>query len=147
MKKVTSILLIILTVFLFCSCKAKDDLYIKIRFDSMAPDIRGGDVIVIKDLRGKPEADQCKVGDIITYYSPFDINGDGRSDNDIETHQITKVRTANGFTYYTTMGTNYEYSHGIEDPEIMSTSVIGKYTGKKKNSIFFNLFKFWVDYE
>ena len=94
----------------------------------MAPEIRTGDMIVVKKVSGMPEAAQCKVGDIITFYSSQDINGDGRIGNDIETHQITKVREANGFVYYTTMGTNIDYSHGIEDPEIMSSSVIGIYT-------------------
>jgi len=78
-----------------------------------------------------PEAAQCKEGDVITFYSSQDINGDGKVGNDIETHQIIKVREDNGFVYYTTMGTNEEYSHGIADPEILSSSVIGIYTGTK----------------
>ncbi len=129
---------VVVTVFVFSAQKDADGVpslfgnsYISIVSDSMAPEIRTGDMIVVKKVSGMPEAAQCKVGDIITFYSSQDINGDGRVGNDIETHQITKVRTANGFTYYTTMGTNYEYSHGIEDPEIMSTSVIGIYTNTK----------------
>ena len=129
---------VVVTVFVFSAQKDADGVpslfgnsYISIVSDSMAPEIRTGDMIVVKKVSGMPEAADCKEGDIITFYSSQDINGDGKVGNDIETHMIQSVRKANGFTYYTTIGTNYEYSHGIADPEIMSTSVIGIYTGTR----------------
>ena len=129
---------VVVTVFVFSAQKDADGVpslfgnsYISIVSDSMAPEIRTGDMIVVKKVSGMPEAAQCQVGDIITFYSSQDINGDGKVGNDIETHAIVNVRQSGGFTYYTTMGTNYEYSHGIADPEIMSTSVIGIYTGTR----------------
>ena len=129
---------VVITVFVFSAQKDADGVpslfgnsYISIVSDSMAPEIRTGDMIVVKKVSGMPEAAQCKEGDIITFYSSQDINGDGKVGNDIETHQIVKVREANGFVYYTTMGTNEEYSHGLTDPEILSSSVIGIYTGTK----------------
>ena len=129
---------VVVTIFVFSAQKDADGVpslfgnsYISIVSDSMAPSIRTGDMIVVKKVSGMPEAAQCKEGDVITFYSSQDINGDGKVGNDIETHQIIKVREANGFVYYTTMGTNEEYSHGIADPEILSSSVIGIYTGTK----------------
>ena len=129
---------VVVTVFVFSAQKDADGVpslfgnsYISIVSDSMAPEIRTGDMIVVKKVSGMPEAAQCKVGDIITFYSSQDINGDGKVGNDIETHAIVNVRQSGGFTYYITMGTNEEYSHGIADPEIMSTSVIGIYTGTR----------------
>lgn len=129
---------VVVTVFVFSAQKDADGVpslfgnsYISIVSDSMAPEIRTGDMIVVKKVSGMPEAAQCQVGDIITFYSSQDINGDGKVGNDIETHAIVNVRQSGGFTYYTTMGTNEEYSHGIADPEIMSTSVIGIYTGTR----------------
>ena len=129
---------VVVTVFVFSAQKDADGVpslfgnsYISIVSDSMAPEIRTGDMIVVKKVSGMPEAADCKEGDIITFYSSQDINGDGKVGNDIETHMIQSVRKSNGFTYYTTIGTNYEYSHGIADPEIMSTSVIGIYTGTR----------------
>ncbi|MCR5457804.1 MAG: signal peptidase I [Clostridiales bacterium] len=129
---------VVVTVFVFSAQKDADGVpslfgnsYISIVSDSMAPEIRTGDMIVVKKVSGMPEAAQCQVGDIITFYSSQDINGDGKVGNDIETHAIVNVRQSGGFTYYITMGTNEEYSHGIADPEIMSTSVIGIYTGTR----------------
>jgi len=129
---------VVVTIFVFSAQKDADGVpslfgnsYISIVSDSMAPSIREGDMIVVKKVSGMPEAAQCKEGDVITFYSSQDINGDGKVGNDIETHQIIKVREDNGFVYYTTMGTNEEYSHGIADPEILSSSVIGIYTGTK----------------
>jgi len=129
---------VVVTIFVFSAQKDADGVpslfgnsYISIVSDSMAPSIRTGDMIVVKKVSGMPEAAQCKEGDVITFYSSQDINGDGKVGNDIETHQIIKVREDNGFVYYTTMGTNEEYSHGIADPEILSSSVIGIYTGTK----------------
>ena len=72
---------------------------VTIESDSMDPTFKKGDLIFIEKLSGKDASiDRVKAlekGDIITFWAPIDINGDGAL-NDINTHRIEE-KLATGF--------------------------------------------------
>ena len=96
--------------------------------DSMKDTFSAGDMIIIKKVTPE-EAGALQVGDIITYRSPVDLDGDGRN-GDINTHRIVEVDTAN--QSYVTKGDN----NAIADNEgemahsVPYSAVIGVYNGK-----------------
>ena len=72
---------------------------ITIESDSMSPTFKRGDLILIEKLSGKEDTlarvKEIEVGEIITFWAPIDINGDGQL-NDINTHRVEE-KTDSGF--------------------------------------------------
>ena len=95
--------------------------------DSMKDTFSAGDMIVIKKVTPE-EAKSLKVGDIITYRSPVDLDGDGRN-GDINTHRIVEVDTEN--QSYVTKGDNNAIADNQGDMahSVPFTAVIGIYNG------------------
>ena len=96
--------------------------------DSMKPEFKTGDLIILNKLNPEDLAN-LEEGDIITFHSSQDLNGDGYT-GDIETHRIIKKQVDGNNTYYTTQGDNREMSQ-FPDPPIRSTEVIGVFSGTK----------------
>lgn len=62
---------------------------ISIETKSMEPTFKQGDLVFMEKLSDEEKAN-LEVGDIITYFAPIDINGDGKK-GDINTHRIVKI--------------------------------------------------------
>jgi signal peptidase len=75
---------------------------ITISTESMEPTFKKGDMVKITKLDEK-NIYELEVGDIITFRSPIDLNGDGVN-GDINTHRIVEINEA-GF-YFVTKGDN-----------------------------------------
>ena len=81
--------------------------------ESMLPDYKVGDVIVVK----KADSSSLKIGDDVTYQGhESDVTGL------IVTHRIVKTREDNGKHYFVTKGIANE----AEDPEISEDDIYGK---------------------
>ena len=88
------------------------------------------------------EIAELKVGDVITYDSGLDLNGDGVG-NDINTHRIIEVHKFNDDYYFVTQGDHNDSPDGeySADPTphntkaggyiVPAASVLGKWNGKK----------------
>ena len=106
-KKVLSIILntiiwifvvfsLLITILVFSAQGSKDGVpsifgksLITISTDSMEPVYEVGDLVFMQKLDDE-EIENLKVGDIITFHAPIDINGDGIV-GDINTHRIYKI--------------------------------------------------------
>lgn len=84
---------------------------ITISTDSMEPVYYAGDLVFLEKLTDAEKA-ELKVGDIITFHSPIDINGDGMI-GDINTHTIYAVdHKSNQFV---TKGENNPHPDNVGD--------------------------------
>lgn len=84
------------TVLVFSAQKSEDGVpalfgksWITIETDSMEPTIKKGSLFVINKNEGTSMNDLVE-GDVITYFAPIDINGDGEI-GDINTHRIVEA--------------------------------------------------------
>ena len=129
---------ILVTIVTFASRNSKDGVpsvfgasIVSIQSDSMKSSkpesFKEGDLIFIEKIT-ETQAKQLKVGDIITYRAPIDIDKDGQ-DGDINTHRIYSIRTdAGGIVWFTTKGDN---NANPDNYELRYTDVIGVYNGTK----------------
>ena len=82
--------------------------------DSMYPEIESGDLIICNTL----EAEEVKVGDVITFYDPM---GNGTS---VVTHRVLEIRDNNGKPQFITKGDN----NNVEDQvPVEAEDLIGIY--------------------
>lgn len=121
---------VLTTVLVFSAQKSEDGVpalfgksWITIETISMEPTIKEGSLFVINKLEGDDLYD-LSVGDVITYFAPIDINGDGEI-GDINTHRI--VETHSDEFYYVTKGDNnlLKDNEGDEAYTVKYTDVIG----------------------
>lgn len=94
---------VLITVLVFSAQKSEDGVpsvfgksLVTISTDSMKPVYKSGDLVFMEKLT-EEEKHNLKVGDIITFHAPIDINGDGII-GDINTHRIDSIE---GITYVT----------------------------------------------
>ena len=87
---------VLTTVLVFSAQKSEDGVpalfgksWITIETDSMEPTIKQGSLFVINKIDGNAALD-LEEGDVITYFAPIDINGDGEI-GDINTHRIVEA--------------------------------------------------------
>ncbi len=88
---------VIITVIVFAAQNSDDGIpeifgtsFITIETPSMSPTYEVGDLVFLKKL-DDAEKRELKVGDIITYTAPIDINGDGNI-GDLNTHRIHEIK-------------------------------------------------------
>lgn len=85
--------------------------------DSMAPTIKGGDLIFCKTI----DAEDVKVGDIITFYDPA---GNGTS---VLTHRVIEIVEKDGQKYFRTQGD----ANNTADKDLVPTdALIGRYKSR-----------------
>lgn len=123
---------ILVTAFVLVAQNNKDGIpevfgksFISIETNSMEPTYKVGDLVFLTKLT-EAEKLTLKPGDIITFRSPVDINGDGKT-GDINTHRIEKIE--GNFIY--TKGDNADAT--IDEP-ISYGEIIGVCTEKGKIS-------------
>ena len=128
---------ILVTILVFSSQKSKDGLPnifgkipVSIMSDSMSPTFKTGDMIIDKKLTSE-EKQNLKVGDIITYYT--DLNNDGN--DEINTHRIVDSHKEGGYVYYITKGDNTKTNPTDDENPVLYSKVIALYTDSKLNSI------------
>lgn len=115
---VTAFLFVVLLLVIFQKFThnkvALGNIYVfQIASNSMKPDYKIGDIIVVK----KTDGDMLKVGDDITYLgSASNLKGL------TITHRIIETRSEDNKNYFVTKGTANE----IEDPEISEDDIFGK---------------------
>jgi signal peptidase len=128
---------ILVTVVTFATRNAKDGVpsvfgtsIVSVQSDSMKSSkpesFKEGDLIFIEKIT-ETQAKQLKVGDIITYRAPIDIDKDGQT-GDINTHRIVSVSEDGGYVWFTTKGDNNATEDGYK---LRHTDVIGVYDGGK----------------
>jgi signal peptidase len=101
--------------------------FIDIKTSSMSPTIKAGDMVIVELLTDRQKA-ECKVGDVITYYTDLDGNGS----KELNTHRIKKINEENGLITYTTQGDN----NITEDKNTVAfNNVIGRWTGTRLNGV------------
>ena len=95
--------------------------------DSMVPTFKSGDLIIMEKLE-QSEVAKLQVGDIVTYRSPIDLDGDGRT-GDINTHRIFSVDTEK--EEFVTKGDNNPIAdnEGDNAHTVSYHAVVGRYTG------------------
>ena len=99
---------------------------VTIESGSMEPTYKSGDLVFMTKLSDEEKA-ELKVGDIITYFAPIDINNDGQK-GDINTHRIVSIDLASGSIK--TKGDN-EVTNPVEDSYTLKyMDIIGKCTEK-----------------
>ena len=97
--------------------------------DSMKPVFNSGDLIIMEKLDQDGVAD-LEVGDIITYRSPIDLDGDGRT-GDINTHRIYEKDTEK--EEFVTKGDNNPIpdNQGDNAHTVSYHAVVGRYNGTR----------------
>ncbi len=123
---------VLVTVLVFAAQGSKDGVpelfgksLLTIQSPSMTPTYEVGDMVIMEKL-SQEEKELLEVGDIITYRSRDDINGDGQFD-DINTHRIVGVDHEKG--EFTTKG---DFNERNDDYTIGYKDIIGKCTEKGK---------------
>lgn len=97
--------------------------FVTVQSNSMEPTFKKGDLIVVKMLT-EEEKRNLKDGDVITFYS--DLDGDG--ENEINSHRILgEPRKEGGNVYYTTKGDNPVTNPTADDKEVMAQFVLGQW--------------------
>jgi signal peptidase len=110
--------------------------FINIKTNSMSPTIKAGDMAIVELLTDQQKT-QCKVGDVITYYTDLDGNGT----QELNTHRVAEVYEENGCVYYKTRGDNGDGDNNqstealIDKNPVVFSDVIGKWTGTKLNGM------------
>ena len=112
---------VVVTVLAFAAQRSADGVptvggkcYLTVLSDSMSPTFKKGDLLIAKKLTGSQKA-ELKVGDVISYFT--DIDGDGQ-ENEINSHRIVQINyDENGDVYsYITQGDNREMSRVPDEP-------------------------------
>ena len=118
---------VLITVLVFASKGNADGIpelfgksLITIETESMEPNIKQHSLVLLDRLE-PGEIYKLKAGDIITYRSPVDLNGDGKS-GDINTHRIVSNNTDE--FYFITKGDNNK----LADNEDSEKPYVVKYT-------------------
>lgn len=112
---------------------------VTVQSDSMKGTFNAGDLIIMN--KADPEQKvSFGVGDVITYYAPIDIDGDGKT-GDINTHRIIDViscdKTA-GKAEYLTKGDNPQNvadNIGDNPYTVQATDIIGYYSLGEGNGV------------
>ena len=81
--------------------------------DSMHPEIKGGDLVVIKSV----DAEDIKVGDVITFFDP---NSKSKTTT---THRVIEIKTVDGELTFVTQGD----ANSGADGDIPATNLVGLY--------------------
>ena len=120
-----------ITILVFSAQGSKDGVpsifgksLVTIESNSMEPTYKTGDLVFMKKLSDAEKAD-LKVGDIITYFAPIDINNDGQV-GDINTHRIVDIDMASGTIK--TQGDNRETNPVADNYTLKYMDVIGQCT-------------------
>ena len=102
-----------------------------------------GSLIFVNKLTDA-EKNELKVGDVITFDSMRDLNGDFIS-NDINTHRIAEIHEYNGERYYVTWGDHNPNPDGVYSDEasghaasgyiVTNAMILGKWNGKKMGGV------------
>ena len=136
---------VLVTVLVFTAQGSEDGLsslfgksLITVSSDSMSPEFKKGDLIVIEKLSVEEitklgedsEALAARRGEVITYRAPIDINGDGQI-GDVNTHRIVGREVDNGWYRFTTQGDNAEMCPTPDSYVLTHNDVIGVWTGKR----------------
>ena len=136
---------VLVTVLVFTAQGSEDGIpslfgksLITISSDSMSPEFKKGDLIVIEKLSVEeitrlgedPEALANRKGEVITYRAPIDINNDGQI-GDVNTHRIVGKEVDNGWYRFSTQGDNEEMCPTPDSYVITHNDVIGIWTGTK----------------
>ena len=97
--------------------------------NSMKPVFNAGDLIIMEKVP-QGEVASLQVGDIITYRSPIDLDGDGRT-GDINTHRIHEVDAEK--EEFITKGDNNPIAdnEGTQSYTVSYRAVVGKYNGTR----------------
>ena len=97
--------------------------------DSMKPVFNSGDLIIMEKL-DQDAVSQLEVGDIVTYRSPIDLDGDGRT-GDINTHRIFEKNAED--EEFITKGDNNPIAdnQGDNAHTVSYHAVVGRYTGAR----------------
>ncbi len=118
---------VLITVLVFASQNNKDGVpvlfgksLITIESPSMEPTFKVGDMILL-DALDEDARQTVKVGDIITYHAPIDINNDGQI-GDINTHRIVSIDEKGGIT---TQGDNKVTNPTADNYTLSYTDIIG----------------------
>lgn len=110
-----------------------------------------GDLIFVNTLN-EPDIAELKVGDVITFNSLRDLNGDFIS-NDINTHRIIDIREQDGKRYFVTQGDHNVNPDGVYSETagnhaekgyvVEESMLLGKWNGKKIGGVgsFLNFLK------
>lgn len=120
-----------ITILVFSAQGSKDGVpsifgksLVTIESNSMEPTYKTGDLVFMKKLSDAEKAN-LKVGDIITYFAPIDINNDGQV-GDINTHRIVAIDMASGTIQ--TQGDNRETNPVADNYTLKYMDVIGQCT-------------------
>ena len=89
--------------------------------NSMEPTLCEGDYILVEECDEKA----LKKGDIVTFFTIID------GYKVVNTHRVVNVYNDNGIVRYQTQGDNKETNPDPDETLLLSTDVIGKYTGIK----------------
>ena len=126
----------LITIMVFSSQNSPDGIpsifgksLLTVATDSMKPEFSAGDLIIMEKLEDNQVAD-LQVGDIITYRSPIDLNGDGLT-GDINTHRILEKDTEK--EEFITKGDNNPIAdnEGDNAHTVSYHAVVGQYKGTK----------------
>ena len=136
---------VLVTVLVFTAQGSEDGIpslfgksLITVSSDSMSPEFKKGDLIVIEKLSVEEitklgedsEALAVRKGEVITYRAPIDINGDGQI-GDVNTHRIVGTTVDNGWYRFKTQGDNEEMCPTPDGYELTHNDVIGIWTGTR----------------
>ena len=126
---------LLVTVLVFSAQGSKDGVpalfgksLVTVQSGSMEPTYKSGDLLFMTKISDDAKA-ELKIGDIITYRAPIDINNDGQV-GDINTHRIVSIDVASKTVK--TQGDN-ELTNSMEDNYTVSfNDIIGTCTERGK---------------
>ena len=146
---------ILITVIVFASNTSNTDdnalstigglAFVTISSDSMEgkDGFKKGSLIFVNTLTDV-EKKELEVGDVITFNSMRDLNGDG-SGNDINTHRIVEKHEDNGSVFYVTKGDHNPAPDGVYSDTVSGHAssgyvvtgamVLGKWNGNKMGGV------------
>ena len=114
---------------------------ITISTDSMKDTYDAGDLVFLTKL-SEEEIEELDVGDIITFRSPEDINGDGIIGNDLNTHRIVQVIEPQNPAEHKTFKTKGDFNPHEDDYIVDNADIIGVCTEDGKLSGVGNVISF-----
>ena len=131
---------LIITILVFSAQSSSDGIpalfgksLITVSTDSMKDEFSAGDLIIMERVYGDAILD-LEVDEVITFYAPIDIDGDGKA-GDINTHRIVEkhIDRESGSGYFVTKGDNnpLKDNEGSDGYTVAVSDVIGRYTGTR----------------